>query len=175
MGCRAVVPVMRDQQYGRIVNVLASIAHGRTGLVGTAGARLVYAAAKSGTLGLTAQLAKEAGAFDITVNAVLPWLTFGDQGSRIRSKFEALDSETRDRILSNAPLGRAAADEVAATIAFLASENASCISVQGLPVDGCLSLVLPISTSVFALRPLRLILVSPFGRLILTGKNANGE
>lgn len=58
-------------------------------------------------------------------------------GWRIRSKFEALDSETRDRILSNAPLGRAAAaDEVAATIAFLASENASYISVQGLPVDG---------------------------------------
>ena len=76
-------------------------------------------------------------AHGITINAVLPWLTFGDQGSRIRSKFEALDAETRDRILSNAPLGRAAeADEVAAAIVFLASEDASYISGQGLPVDG---------------------------------------
>ena len=137
MGCRAVVPAMRDQQYGRIVNVSASIAHGWTGPVDTAGARLVYAAAKSGILGLTAQLAKDVGVFDITVNAVLPWLTFGDQGARIRSKFEALDTEMRDRILSDAPLGRAAeADEVAAAIALLASEDASYISGQGLPVDG---------------------------------------
>lgn len=128
---------MRDQQYGRIVNVSAFIAHGWTGPVGTAGARLVYAAAKSGILGLTAQLAKDVGAFDITVNAVLPWLTFGDQGSRICSKFEALDTEMRDRILSDAPLWRAAeADEVAAAIALLASEDASYISLQNLPVDG---------------------------------------
>ena len=128
---------MRDQQYGRIVNVSGSIAHGWTGPVGTAGARLVYAAAKSGILGLAAQLAKDVGAFDITVNAVLPWLTFGDQGSRICSKFEALDTEMRDRILSDAPLGRAAeADEVAAAIALLASEDASYISLQNLPVDG---------------------------------------
>ena len=128
---------MRDQQYGRIVNVSASIAHGWTGPVGTAGARLVYAAAKSGILGLTAQLAKDVGAFDITVNVVLPWLTFGDQGSRICSKCEALDTEMRDRILSDAPLGRAAeADEVAAAIALLASEDASYNSVQDLPADG---------------------------------------
>ena len=92
---------MRDQQYGRIVNVSGSIAHGWTGPV---------------------------GAFDITVNSVLPGLTVGDQGSRICSKFEALDTEMRDRILSDAPLGRAAeADEVAAAIALLASEDASYI------------------------------------------------
>ena len=119
------------------MNVSASIAHGWTGPVDTAGARLVYAAAKSGILGLAAQLAKDVGAFDITVNAVLPWLTFGDQGSRICSKFEALDKKMRDRILSEAPLGRAAeADEVAAAIALLASEDASYISVKDLPVDG---------------------------------------
>ena len=119
------------------MNVSASIAHGWTGPVDTAGARLVYAAAKSGILGLAAQLAKDVGAFDITVNAVLPWLTFGDQGSRICSKFEALDKKMRDRILSEEPLGRAAeADEVAAAIALLASEDASYISVKDLPVDG---------------------------------------
>ena len=119
------------------MNVSASIAHGWTGPVDTAGARLVYAAAKSGILGLAAQLAKDVGAFDITVNAVLPWLTFGDQGSRICSKFEALDKKMRDRILSEAPLGRAAeADEVAAAIALLASEDASYVSVKDLPVDG---------------------------------------
>lgn len=137
MFCRAVVPVMRERRYGRIVNMSSSIAHGRQGPVGTAGGRLAYAAAKSGILGLTAQLAKDVGTFGITVNAVLPWLTFGDQGSRIRSKFEALDDATQHRVLSNAPFGRAAeADEVAAAITFLASDEASYVSGQGLPIDG---------------------------------------
>ena len=137
LACRAVVPVMREQGYGRIVNMSSSVAQGRTGPVGTSGGRLAYAAAKAGILGLTRQLAKDVGQFGITVNAVMPWLTLSGQGTRIRQKFEALDAETRERILSLAPMNRPAeAEEVAAAIAFLASEQASYVSGVGMPIDG---------------------------------------
>ncbi len=135
--CRAVVPHMRRQAYGRIVNTSSTIARGKTGPVGTAGARLPYAAAKAGILGLTAQLAKDVGEFGITVNAVMPWLTLGEKNSRIRNRYEALTPEARDRLVAQSPLRRpAASDEVAAVIAFLASEDAGYVSGTGLPVDG---------------------------------------
>ena len=137
LACRAVIPIMRAQNYGRIVNMSSSVARGRTGPVGTAGGRLAYAAAKAGILELTTQLAKDVGEYGITVNAVMPWLTLSAPGTRIRTKFEALDAETRDRILSMAPMKRPAeAEEVAATIAFLASEQAAYVSGVELPVDG---------------------------------------
>ncbi len=137
MFCRAVVPIMREQRYGRIINMSSTIARGKHGPVGTAGARLAYAAAKSGIIGLTAQLAKDVGEFNITVNAVMPWLTFGEQGSRIRAKFDALAPELQERTLKLSPMHRAAeASDVAATIAFLASEEAGYVSGTALPVDG---------------------------------------
>ena len=137
LACRAVMPIMRAQNYGRIVNMSSSVARGRTGPVGTAGGRLAYAAAKAGILGLTTQLAKDVGECGITVNAIMPWLTLSAPGTRIRTKFEALEPETRDRILGLSPMKRPAeAEEVAATIAFLASEEAAYVSGVGLPVDG---------------------------------------
>ncbi len=137
LACRAVIPIMREQKYGRIVNMSSSVARGRTGPVGTAGGRLAYAAAKAGILGLTSQLAKDVGQFGITVNAVMPWLTLSAQGTRIRQKFEALEPELREQILSLSPLNRPAeAGEVGAAIAFLASEDASYVSGVGMPVDG---------------------------------------
>jgi NAD(P)-dependent dehydrogenase (short-subunit alcohol dehydrogenase family) len=135
--CREVVPLMREQGYGRIINTSSTIARGRHGPVGTAGARLPYAAAKAGILGLTSQLAKDVGQFGITVNAVLPWLTLAEPGSRLRERFENLPTEARNHILGLSPMRRPAeADEVAAAIAFLASESAGFVSGVGLPVDG---------------------------------------
>lgn len=135
--CRAVVPLMRKQGYGRIVNMSSTVARGKHGPVGTAGARLAYAAAKAGILGFTAQLAKDVGQFGITVNAVMPWLTLSEADSRVRKRFEALPQEARQRLIAQSPMGRAGeADEVAATIAFLASEQASYVSGIGMPVDG---------------------------------------
>lgn len=135
--CRAVFPVMRQQRYGRIINTSSTIAKGRHGPVGTAGARLPYAAAKAGILGLTSQMAKDVGQFGITVNAVLPWLTLSEPGSRLRERFENLSAPARDHILGLSPMRRPAeATEVAAAIAFLASEAAGFVSGVGLPVDG---------------------------------------
>lgn len=137
MACQAVTPIMREQGYGRIVNMSSTIAHGRVGPVGTAGARLVYAAAKAGILGFTHQLAKDVGEFGITVNAVLPWLILSEPGSRIRTRFENLTPEARERIVALSPLKRPGeAHEVAAAIAFLLSDGASFISGVELPIDG---------------------------------------
>jgi NAD(P)-dependent dehydrogenase (short-subunit alcohol dehydrogenase family) len=135
--CKAVMPIMREQEYGRIVNMSSTIARGKHGPVGTAGARLAYAAAKAGILGFTAQLAKDVGQYGITVNAVMPWLTLSDVNSRVRQRFQALEPAAREKLLSASPMRRPAeADEIAAAIAFLASEQASYVSGIGMPVDG---------------------------------------
>ncbi len=113
------------------------MARGKHGPVGTAGARLAYAAAKAGILGFTAQLAKDVGAFGITVNAVMPWLTLSGAESRVRKRFEALPEDYRLKLVAQSPMGRPGeADEVGAAMAFLASEQASYVSGIGMPVDG---------------------------------------
>jgi len=135
--CRAAVPIMRAQSYGRIVNTSSTLARGRSGPVGTAGARLAYAAAKSGILGFTAQLAKDVAQFGITANAVMPWLTLSDAGSKVRERYEVMPAEEKARLLARAPMNRPAeAHEIGAAVAFLASEEASYVSGVGLPVDG---------------------------------------
>lgn len=79
--CRAVVPVMRRQRYGRIVVLSSIIAHGEKGPPTTVAARLPYATAKAALLGFTSQLAKDVGADGITVNALVPGLIIGEPGS----------------------------------------------------------------------------------------------
>ncbi len=135
--CQAVVPFMRRNFHGRIVNMSSTVAHGRMGPVGTAGARLVYAAAKAGIIGLTHQLAKDLAEDGITVNAVLPWLILSEPGSRIRARFEALEPSARERTVNLSPMRRPGeADEVAAAIEFLFSEQASYVSGIEMPIDG---------------------------------------
>lgn len=136
---RAVVPLMRAQKYGRIVSTSSSFAWGRKGPVTTQGARLAYAAANAGIHGLTAQLAKDVAEHGITVNVVVPGLTLGEPGSRIRTKFENLDAAGLDVALRELPMKRPAeAHEVAAAVGFLVSEGASYVSGIALPVVGAL-------------------------------------
>lgn len=137
LACHHIVPVMRDAAYGRIVCLSSTVARGRLGPVGTMGARLAYATAKAGLLGFVKQLSKDVGEYGITVNAVLPWLTFGEPGTKIRESFNSQSQDYQARTLAMSPQKRPiTAEGVAAAVAFLLSEEAGYISGVEMPVDG---------------------------------------
>lgn len=124
LASRAVLRPMLRARRGRIVNVSSVVA-----LRGNAG-QTAYAAAKAGLLGFTRALAREVGGKGITVNAVAPGFVETDMTA-------ALPPAARDALLDASAIGRAVtADEVAATIAFLASPDAGGITGVVLPVDG---------------------------------------
>jgi 3-oxoacyl-[acyl-carrier protein] reductase len=120
---RNVVPYMRDQVYGRIVNVSSMGAYGSIGQAN-------YAAAKMGVVGLTYTLAKELGRKNITVNAVLPEVTETEM-------IKTIPEEVLRNIIESIPLQRVATpEEQANAICFLASDEASYISGAALKVSG---------------------------------------
>jgi NAD(P)-dependent dehydrogenase (short-subunit alcohol dehydrogenase family) len=122
----AVVPVMRRQQRGKIVN-LASIA-GR-GL--SEASSSAYATAKGGIIAYTRKLSIELGPHGINVNAIAPATTLTE---RIRPRWEQQPPETRAQEIERTPLRRmgVAADQ-AKVICFLASSDAD--FVTGLTID----------------------------------------
>ena len=123
---KAVLPAMRAQQYGRIVNVSSSA--GRT--VSTLGGAH-YTASKAGLLGLTRAAAKELGKFGITVNAVCPGM-IDTELTR-----ESASTETLDRLAASYPVPRlGTAVEVADLICFVASEEAGYITGTSLDITG---------------------------------------
>lgn len=111
--CRAVVPLMKAQGYGRIVNV-ASIA-GKEGNPNAA----AYSAAKAGVIALTKSLGKELAGLDIAVNCITP----AAAKTRI---FEQMTQQHIDYMLSKIPRGRfVQVDEIAAMVAWLLSAENS--------------------------------------------------
>lgn len=111
--CRAVVPQMQAQGYGRIVNI-ASVA----GKEGNPNAS-AYSTAKAAVIGFTKSLGKELARSEIRVNCVTP--------AAVRTPiFDQMTPEFIDFMLSKIPMGRfGTTDEVASLIAWLASEEAS--------------------------------------------------
>ena len=118
---------MLREKWGPIVNMSSAVAlHGNAG-------QTVYAATKSGLLGLTTSLAREVGAKGITVNALCPGLLETEMTSH-------LGDEARAYYLDQTPLRRPAAlEEVAAVVRFLMSEEASYVNGAVIPVDGGLT------------------------------------
>jgi 3-oxoacyl-[acyl-carrier protein] reductase len=124
-GCRAAGAIMREAGWGRIVN-LASLAGQQGGINGGAH----YAASKAGIVVLTKIVAAELAGSGVTVNAVAPAAIEGPV-------FDALPAERQDAIAASIPVGRAGhPDEVAATVAFLATERAAFITGTTIDVNG---------------------------------------
>ncbi|MGQ9682923.1 MAG: 3-oxoacyl-[acyl-carrier-protein] reductase [Anaerolineae bacterium] len=125
---RACLRPMMKQRYGRIVNI--SSVSGVVGNVGQAN----YAAAKAGLIGFTKAVAKEVGSRNITVNAVAP-------GFVLTTLTRDLPDELKARIVEVTALGRfGTPEEIAAAVAFFASDEAAFITGQVLCVDGGLAM-----------------------------------
>jgi NAD(P)-dependent dehydrogenase (short-subunit alcohol dehydrogenase family) len=125
----AVVPFMRRQRRGKIVN-LASIA-GR-GL--SASSSSAYAAAKGGIIAFTRKLAFELGPFGVTINAIAPSLTLTE---RIRPHWDRRTQEAQDAEIARTPLRRVAeATDQAKVICFLASNDADFVTGVTIDVTG---------------------------------------
>lgn len=125
---RHVAPVMMKQRSGRIINISSVV-----GLYGNAG-QVNYAASKAGIVGMTKSAAKELGVRGITVNAVAPGFIDTDMT-------RALSEKTREGVVSRIALRElGSAEDVAAAVSFLASNEARYITGHVLTVDGGLSL-----------------------------------
>ncbi len=123
---KAVLPAMKAQRYGRIVNISSSA--GRT--VSTLGGAH-YTASKAGLLGLTRAAAKELGPFGITVNAVCPGMIDTEL------THENATPELLERLAAGYPVPRlGTAREVADLICFAASEEAGYITGASFDING---------------------------------------
>lgn len=121
---KAVIRPMMRRRQGRIINISSVV-----GLVGQEG-QTNYAASKAGLIGFSKSLAREIGSRNITVNVVAP-------GFVPTALTEVLPEAQIQKIVHATPLGRlGTAEEIAYTVAFLASDQASFITGQILAVDG---------------------------------------
>ncbi len=132
---QAVVPSMKSEKYGRIINIISTSV--KMPIRGLGVSNTIRGAVANWAKTLAAELAP----FGITVNNVLPGATqTGRLDALIRSKAEKFgkpESEIRNEMMMEIPAGRIGeAYEVAAAIAFLASPAAAYINGINLPVDG---------------------------------------
>jgi 2-hydroxycyclohexanecarboxyl-CoA dehydrogenase len=130
--CRAVVPQMTERRTGRIVNISSDA--GRVGSTGEA----VYSATKAGIIGFTKTLAREVAKSNVTANVVCP----GPTETPLLTEMVGAGNDRLITALQRAiPLGRLGRpEEVAAAVAFLASEDAAFITGQTLSVSGGLTM-----------------------------------
>ncbi|MGZ8271045.1 MAG: 3-oxoacyl-ACP reductase FabG [Methylophilus sp.] len=121
---QAVLRPMMKARVGRIVNISSVVGH-----MGNAG-QTNYAAAKAGMTGFTKSLAAEVGSRGITVNCVAPGFIATDMTAE-------LSEDIKNQMLTRIPVGRlGSAEEIAATVVFLASPSAAYITGETIHVNG---------------------------------------
>jgi 3-oxoacyl-[acyl-carrier protein] reductase len=121
---KAAIRGMIRKRWGRIINITSVV-----GLAGQAG-QANYAASKAGIIGFTKSIAREVASRNVTVNAVAP-------GFIPSALTDQMADEHKEEVLKATPLGRMGTpEEVAWTVAFLASERSGFITGQVISVDG---------------------------------------
>ena len=122
--CKAVFAAMRDNRFGRIVNI-GSI-NGQAGQYG----QVNYAAAKSGIHGFTKALAQEGARYNITVNAIAPGYVDTDMVA-------AVPDNVLEKIVAKIPVGRLGhADEIARAVMFLVADTATFVTGSTMSING---------------------------------------
>ncbi len=122
--CRLTIEGMRDRSYGRIINI--SSINGQKGQVG----QVNYSAAKAGLIGFTKALAQESAKKGITVNVICP-------GYIDTEMVAAVPAKVLEGIIATIPVGRLGkAEEMAACVSFLASDQAGFITGATLTANG---------------------------------------
>ena len=131
LGCKAVLPYMLAQGKGAIVNTASFVA-----TMGAATSQISYTASKGGVLAMTRELGVQFARQGVRVNALSP----GPVATPLLMELFANDPERAARRLVHVPLGRfAEPSEIAAAVAFLASDDASFITASNFLVDGGLT------------------------------------
>lgn len=120
---KAVIGIMRDKKWGRIVNISSTSAFGNPGQTN-------YSASKAGLIGFTKTLAKEGASKNIVVNAIAPGYIDTDM-------MNAVPEHVMEHFMTLIPMGRlGTTDEIASVTSFLSSEDVSFMSGQVLIVSG---------------------------------------
>ena len=129
--CKSAIPHMQRQGRGAIVNTASFVA-----VMGAATSQISYTASKGGVLAMTRELGVQFAREGIRVNALCP----GPVDTPLLQELFATDPERAQRRLVHIPMGRfARAEEIASTVAFLASDDASFITASTFLVDGGIS------------------------------------
>ena len=123
--CRAVVPYMKQQGHGKIVNISSgTVFHGSP-------MAAHYVASKAGVIGLTRSLARELGEYNINVNAIAPGLTLS-----MEEVSEARMTQNQQRVQARALKRTEVPQDLVGTVVFLCSSESDFMTGQTLVVDG---------------------------------------
>ncbi|WP_088317336.1 3-oxoacyl-ACP reductase [Kineosporia sp. R_H_3] len=131
LGCKAVLPHMLKRNKGSIINTASFVA-----TLGAATSQISYTASKGGVLAMTRELGVQFAREGVRVNALSP----GPVATPLLMELFASDPERAQRRLVHVPMGRfAQPEEMAAAVAFLASDDSSFMTASNFLVDGGIS------------------------------------
>jgi NAD(P)-dependent dehydrogenase (short-subunit alcohol dehydrogenase family) len=129
--CKSVIPYMLEQQKGSIINTASFVA-----VMGAATSQISYSASKGGVLSMSRELGVQFARQGIRVNALCP----GPVNTPLLRELFAKDAERAQRRLVHVPMGRfGEPEEMAAAVAFLASDDSSFMTATTFLVDGGIS------------------------------------